>query len=91
MLRNVCAAPSGVVCHLYTEVKLPTVQSVRVLMDATAELNKSVGNTGHVLYKYILENPNERFGLCVIPFDRQLAENRRVHVRVQQLREVTGH
>jgi hypothetical protein len=50
-------------------------------MDATAELNNSVGNTGHILYKYILENPNEMFGLCIMPFDKQLAENRRVHVK----------
>ena len=84
MLRNVCAAPSGVVYHLYTEVSLPTVQSFRVLVDTTAELNDSVGSTGHVLYKYILENQNESFGLCIMPFDRRLAENKACSCHVGQ-------
>jgi len=57
---------------------------VHVFMDATAELNNSVGNTGHVLYKYILENQNERFRLCKMSFDRQLAANKACSCQVGQ-------
>jgi len=57
---------------------------VHVFMDATAELNNLVGNTGLFLYKYVLENQNERFGLCKMPLDRQLAENKACSCQVGQ-------
>ena len=57
---------------------------VHVFMDATAELSSSIGNTGLVLYKYALKNQSERFGLCKMPFDRRLAENKACSYQVGQ-------